>query len=422
MTMQEPGFASFLNSFYDSAGRLITANTVADYIITPELLKGDNLLRTFSNALRAFEAPIGETLKMMEDDLRGDFLIGRKRKYAPQEPYIHDGKFHMRSLEFDRMIMVPLIMDFSDDGRKLEKLYCSHPVRDKLTPYAEAMIQGIRDYYTNTPDGLFEFYPFIGIDPRLHTMEFLEELLDKYVNTSGKMHQRNEVPEKPCYGIKIYPPLGFRPWPDDSETLEKHRKLYSFCQEKGVPIITHCDDQGFRGINAADAWAYTDPASWRTVLENYPGLRLDFAHFGKQYAIASKGNLQSLSAKLRHLPDSPWFYTIIELMEEFDGVYSDLSFSGCTNEFYSELLSFLSEQKDEKREKILSRILFGSDFSVNLLKVESYTEYFSVFDRSGFTDGEIERIAGENALSFLGLSEAPAKESRRRLPIRLPRL
>ena len=82
-----------------------------------------------------------------------------------------------------------------------------------------------------------------------------------------------------------------------------------------------------------------------------------------------------------------------------------LSFSGCNQEFYRELATYLSDQDKEKRERIINRILFGSDFSVNLLKVESYTEYISIFEHSPFTDEEIERIAEKNALSFLGLSE-----------------
>ncbi len=421
MTLQEPNFASFISSLYDSAGNIISANTSFDYILTPELMKGENFLNMVTNTLMAFNRPIGETLQMMEDDLMGRFTAGQERDYAPPLPYIHGGKMHFRSMEFDRMLMIPLIMDFSEDQRMMKRIYYRYPAADRITPYTEAMVEGMRDYYRARPDGLFEFYPFLGIDPRLHTMEFMEKLLDRYINTSHVMHKPHEVPSKPCYGIKIYPPLGFRPWPNDSATLEKHRKLYAFCQDRRIPIITHADDQGFRGVNAEEAWAYTDPAAWRTVLENYPGLIIDFAHAGKQYAIASRSNLQSIAARLRHHPDSPWFYSIMQLMDEFDGVYTDVSFSGCTPEFYTELLAYIGEQKAGRREKLMSRILFGSDFSVNLFKVESYTEYYSVFERSGFTDEDIARIAERNAISFLGLSEAPLPKIRGRHPLQIPK-
>ncbi len=420
MTMNEPNFASFLNSFYDSAAGILSANAASNYIITPQMMKGNNFLNTLTNTLSAFSRPIGETFVMMEDDLEGMYSSERKHEYAPFLPFIHGGRFHIRALEAEKLIMVPLLMDFSQDQKAIDSIYYSFPAEDKIIPYAEATVEGMRYYYRKRPEGLFEFYPFLGIDPRLHSQCFMEELFQRYMNTSHRMHRPHEVPQKPCYGVKIYPPLGFKPWPNDRETLEKHRWLYAWCEKNRIPVITHCDDQGFRGISAEEAWSYTDPAAWRTVLENYPDLIIDFAHFGKQYAIASRSNVQSIAARLKHHPDSPWFMSLISLMKDFSGVYADVSFSGCTPEFYSDLLSFLNDQKDGDRERILSRILFGSDFSVNLLKVESYTEYISIFERSGFTDEEISAIGETNMLRFLGLSEPAAPPLGRRKAVKRP--
>ncbi len=418
MTMNEPNFAAFFSSFYDSASGILSANAAPNYIITPQVMKGDNFLNMLTNTLSAFDRPIGETLMMMEDDLMGMFTSERKKEYAPLLPYIHDGHFHIRGMEAEKLLMVPLIMDFTQNPERMEKIYYSLPQEDRVIPYTKAMLEGIREYRKRRPDGLFEFYPFIGIDPGIHTMQFLETLLDRYVNTERHFHTGGEKNTKPCYGIKVYPPLGFRPWPNDKEKLERNRTLYAFCEEKGIPIITHADDQGFRGVSAEEAWANTDPASWRTVLENYPALKIDFAHFGKQYAIAQRSNVQSISARLRHHPDSPWFYSIISLMMDFDNVYADLSFSGCSAEFYKELSTYLNDQKSEKRERITRHILFGSDFSVNLLKVESYTEYFSILEHSPFTDEEIEAFGSTNVINFLGLSEKPGSPSGRRKAVK----
>ena len=412
MTLEQPNFASFFSSLYDSAGRLISANMTQDYILTAEMLRGDTFLRTLTNTLMAFDRPIGDTFTMMEDDLRGAFSSKEKDSYAPIEPYIHDGKLHIRGMEFDKMIMIPLLMDFSQDQKELDRLYYSFPAEDKITPYIHDTIEGMNAYYRKNPDGLFEFYPFAGIDPRLHSMRFLEDFLEKYINTSHRPHKNHAIPIKPFYGVKIYPPLGFRPWPDDRETLEKHRYLYSFCEKHGVPIITHCDDQGFRGVSAEEAWKNTDPASWRTVLENYPSLIIDFAHFGKQYAFTERNNIASMAMRLKKQPDSPWFTSLIGLMKDFENVYADMSFSGCSEEFYSELLNFLGNETADSREKLLDHILFGSDFSVNLLKVESYTQYWSVFERSQFSDDEIMRIGGDNVLRFLGFTSKEIEEKR----------
>ena len=40
MTISEPDFASFLNSFYDSTAGILSANTATNYIITPQMLRG----------------------------------------------------------------------------------------------------------------------------------------------------------------------------------------------------------------------------------------------------------------------------------------------------------------------------------------------------------------------------------------------
>ena len=120
--------------------------------------------------------------------------------------------------------------------------------------------------------------------------------------------------------------------------------------------------------------------------------------------------------RLKKQPDSPWFASLVKLISEFSNVYADLSFSGCTDEFYIELMNFIDGESREAREKLLSRILFGSDFSVNLLKVESYTKYWSIFEKSPFTDDEIMRIGGENALRFFGFDLKEIEEKSNRHP------
>ena len=63
--------------------------------------------------------------------------------------------------------------------------------------------------------------------------------------------------------------------------------------------------------------------------------------------------------------------------------------------------------------------MFGSDFSINLLKVESYSAYFKVFEDSPLSDEVKERMVTENPMRFLNLKSAQSVESagkRFRLP------
>ncbi len=403
MTLKEPNFASFINSFYSSnAVDFLQSNTTDNYLISHKFVKPEDLLGQISNTLTAFERPIGEVFIMMEDDLRGKFSSKHKNDYAPSDPFIKDNKLKIRANTYEKMIMIPLLMDFSQNQKNLDEIYYTFPAMDKISPYAKATIKGMREYYEKRPDGLFEFYPFIGIDPALHSADFIKQFLQENINVSKKMHKDHTIPRKPFYGLKFYPPLGFNPWPNDKEDLEKTRIVYEFAEANEVPIITHCDDQGFRGVPGHLAWKYTDPATWRTVLENYPKLKIDFAHYGKQYATSSGHDLKSIQYRMKGYPASPWFRTIIELMEEFPNVYADLSFTGCYPEFYVQFKNYLETLSLNDRHRVLSRTLFGSDFSVNLLKIESYTEYYSIFANSALSDEEINEFASLNPLRFLG--------------------
>ena len=392
ITLKDPDFLALLDSLYDAEGRELLSNLTSDYILTGKLFKDGNFRKTLSNVLTVFSRSIAESFLIMEKDLEGCFSDKR---------FIYAGKFHFRSQEYDKILMLPLVIDFSDNPMTQSHAYYRLSPKERLTVYADETIQGIRQYYESSPEGLFEFYPFLGINPAYHSMEYLVDILDKHINISHSAHPWHTVPDKPFYGIKLYPPLGFNPLPEDKEEQEKVFYLYEYCSYYKIPLVTHCDDQGFRGVQTGKAWEYTSPGTWGKVLERYPGLVIDFAHFGKQYALTSLAGPEGAARRIRRLPDSPWFYKILSLMEEYPGVYADLSFSGSERSFHRELYAALQERDSSE---LMKRILFGSDFPVSLFKSESYSSYFSTWESAPFSDEEVEEIANSNALRFLGLS------------------
>ena len=412
MTFKEPNLAAFISSFDNSAASLIQGNITKDYILTLNgILKGQ-LFNQVENTLTAFSRPIDETFHMMEDDLKGKYRkINNKGEY-PSVPYIRDSKLFFRSQVYDTIILTPLLMDFSQTQSTIDKLYYSFPAFDKITPYALDTIKAINKYYEDE-ESIFEFYPFLGINTQAHSYEFLVNHLNRFVDLSHVMHPKHKLKdeEKVFFGIKLYPPLGFNPWPQDSIELKKVRYLYSFCEKNRIPIITHCDDQGFKGINPLDAWKYTDPSSWKTVLENYPKLIIDFAHVGRQYAINSGSNIiDNVQARIKKLPSGEWFYTLMDMINDYDNVYSDISFTGCYKEFYIQMLNYLESLDINRREKLESRLMFGSDFSVNLLKVESYLNYYYIFESSPFSDSLVHKMVSTNPMNFLGIKEEEKKK------------
>ena len=407
MTFKEPNLAAFFSSLDNSAASFLQGNITKDYIITLNSIFKGQFLSQVENTLTAFSRPIDETFKMMEDDLKGKYRRESNKADYPSVPYLRDKKLYFRDQVYDRILLSPLLMDFSQTLSTIDKLYYSFTAFDKITPYALDTISAINKYYEND-NGIFEFYPFIGINPSAHSFEFLVNHLNRFVDITHNIHPSHKLNDKEriFFGVKLYPPLGFDPWPQDSQELKKVRYLYDFCSKNRVPIITHCDDQGFKGIDPTQARKFTDPATWKTVLENYPSLIIDFAHVGREYAINSKiGLLDNVQARIKKLPTGEWFYTLMDMIKEYDNVYTDISFTGCYKDFYITFLNYLDLLNENDRERIESRILFGSDFSVNLLRVESYLNYYHIFDSSPFSDELIHKMVSINPMNFLGLKE-----------------
>ena len=324
-------------------------------------------------------------------------------------PYIYDNKLHFRNKEYDKFAIVPLLMDFSNNHKDLSSAYYPVSREVKILKYTEDTLKAFRDYNKYNKDGIMEFFPFLGINTPAHSLDFIKDLTSTYINKTHKLNNK-VYSKKKFYGIKFYPPLGLNPWPEDKTELDKLLFIYQFCCENNLPIITHCDDQGFRTIPTKEAWAYTDPKSWKKVLEEFPNLKLDFAHSGKQYSSISHLSSASIMAqnflrrKNEQLPTSPWFYSIIDLMKEYKNVYLDFSFSGTNPQFYCDFINFLNlEENKEWRDHIVERSLFGSDFSVNLFKVKSYSEYFDIFNKAPFSDEEIDLFVSTNPIRFLNL-------------------
>lgn len=401
MTLEHPNLISFLSSLESGIPELITSGALSpSYIIGgSKRSKGSSLLNRLTNTLTTFEQSIGATFILMENDLKGEFESHEEQAPRPEKPYIHNNKMHMRGEIYDKIGLCPLLMDFSTSALGKDFLYYPNEKRVKILNYATDTIEGIKHYRQAHPDGLFEFFPFLGITPPVHDIGFIKELLERFI-----VLKKNPKGEQQFWGVKLYPPLGYNPWPSEGKERDKVKLIYEFCVANDIPIMTHCDDQGFRSVSAKEAWKYTAPFTYKPVLARYPTLKIDFAHYGWQYNQLQKGPLAVITNLATKTPDSPWFYEVTELMNLYPNIYSDVSFSGSDPHFYVQLANHIKNlESDEERKTILSRTMFGTDFSVNLLKVESYTSYYRIFEESPFSDEEIHHFVSTNPLKYLGL-------------------
>lgn len=114
---------------------------------------------------------------------------------------------------------------------------------------------------------------------KIKTRTTLRKLLDKYFadyhalpeELAAKMGKfTGNIDRMGCNffaGIKVYPPLGFDPWPeDDPEELAKVKLLYEYCSAKRIPVTSHCNSGGFVVTDKKLSKKITSPERWERVL------------------------------------------------------------------------------------------------------------------------------------------------------------
>ncbi len=270
----------------------------------------------------------------------------------------------------------------------------------------EEQIRQIRELKEN-PDCRDMIYPFLAVDPRR------PGILEYARNNTGR--------GKLFAGIKLYCPNGYSPTdPLLYGTTGQKDGLYAFCEENGIPVTAHNSDGGFATLSKSvfihglihdqgelvqlenerlnfsgsilsdnavyeRAVALNHPLLWEKVVEKYPGLILNLAHFG--------GGGQLEKALENPNDHTLWSNRIISLLK--DGrykVYTDLS---CFTEF-GILRKFVDSPVYDE---IKGKILYGSDYTLLLLFEDDFPRNVKQFRQCFGNDFEI--IAGANPREFL---------------------
>ena len=352
-------------------------------------------------------------LSYMESSMEYDFHI-LEYFLKSRDPMVHNGVMEIAGEKYNKIVLCPLIMDFGDKTiRDKDAFYNMPPVKPVVQQTAD-LLNAVKHYFAYELKGdeksfdfvrtgiprekrLFEIYPFMGINTSRYSLHETEEILHKYfsgfsADDSAEARQAMLFAAMGQYsgdiddrvnslnlfaGIKVYPPLGFDPWPSDSAGLKKVRYLYEYCIEHGIPVTTHCSPGGF---TVSRGWkTLTDPRRrWRCVLEHYPGLKLNFAHFG--------------------YGDRAWLKTVAEYLKNSGyNVYADISCNPGSPRYYRTLQRMIGDNELMKR-----RVLFGSDFMINLLDYRSYNDFLKTFSENGeLSEQNIRFMAGRNAEAFL---------------------
>jgi len=329
---------------------------------------------------------------LMENDIADFFLI---MEYYLKK-MLQGSPIKIGDTIYDKIILTPLMMDFGYKGIKGGIFYDVAPQKPIVEQVVD-IFNGIKKYSENElivkSDGmigytaaqkdnkLFEIYPFLGINTKNYTYKEVENLLVKYFSdyncdrkslyeNMGKFNGNiDETGSNFFAGIKVYPPLGFDPWPAaNSSEFAKVKCLYHYCCEKKIPITTHCSEGGFSIDKNAEE--NSSPKRWKHVLKKseFKDMKINFAHFGRQ------------DKTFGIIPKKEWENTILELIGTNENVYADFSYRGVDEKYYLYLNNLIDKQSDHAfKKKLRQRILFGSDFMINLLDVDSYNDYLRQF-------------------------------------------
>jgi hypothetical protein len=232
-------------------------------------------------------------------------------------------------------------------------------------------------------------------------------------------------------GVKLYPPMGFAPlgnaaFPDsfwDDSALPANfprtqlglsldnalKELYGWCQTYGVPIMAHTTESN-GPAKKFDKLTYE--VYWDIVRRAFPGLSVDFGHFGVNDQMEIKQ--PDLVSDLMNKPGGEYFYA--------DSAY----FSEVLTDWHK-LESFLAGRMRRTSNRgpaaLAQRLMYGTDWEMVVLEGAMSSQYLSRFeamysrldrDTSLGADGPLSnRFFGINAAKFLGLGIG--QPNRRRL-------
>lgn len=253
---------------------------------------------------------------------------------------------------------------------------------------------------------------------------------------------KDAISTKGFIGVKLYNALGYRPLGNTKVDEERNRifdrnnrkrymqftgqdfddvlcELYQYCVENQVPITTHCSHTGVEAYPGA-SHVFGNPKFWIPVLQEFPDLHVNLAHFGWSKADSYRPvirnkiirMIQKVGRFITGRPDINWEKTwvevICEMMRDHKYLYADIAHNDVMAD--KNIPGFKESYRAICRDFpgiLQKKLLFGIDWHV-ITRVDHYEEFKDRFvnvleDPQIFTPHDIERFLGGNALEFLGL-------------------
>jgi predicted TIM-barrel fold metal-dependent hydrolase len=290
---------------------------------------------------------------------------------------------------------------------------------------------------------------FVPFDP---LRQAIHDKLGKPASQSPLATVQNAVENSGFIGVKLYPPMGFRPSNnvgvgDDFPCFARFgtgspgyapkcvdakntsdglggdpgmlidgalEPLFAWCDQHGVPIMAHTNNSNAAGPGYGTR---ADPKYWEPVMQSHQKLRINLAHFGGFNAAFVDGKFHQ-----DRLPMT-WEWEIGKLIDSSNGrVFADLS-------YFSEALGTDRKEQilicmSEFRKAFLTSgkaLMYGSDWT--MIGKESafpvpfaaaqYPEIVAEFLAKTDYKENLDDIFFGNAVRFLGLAASNGSDSTR---------
>ncbi len=242
---------------------------------------------------------------------------------------------------------------------------------------------------------------------------------------------KHAVESRGFIGVKLYPPMGFAAWgnsgrnewqgkrtlpsaasrPDFGVQLDASMKrLFIYCLDNDVPIMAHTNNSNgpYPEFEALAGSHY-----WQLALAKFPGLRVNFGHFGDSDPEDHDGERTRKFLKLM----TPG--------EQSNGrhAFADSGYFAGTMLNYDKMRDILNKLYASDNRIMLERLMYGSDWSMILTErnVTSYlADFIEVMRRIELVEPGLgarqttlaNAFFGQNAVEYLGLRRGRGNRGR----------
>ena len=230
------------------------------------------------------------------------------------------------------------------------------------------------------------------------------------------------ITQKGFVGVKLYPPLGFRPLGNKNarfnfvkrvpkgvgKALDKQLlKLYAWCEANDVPIKAHANNSIEAGICTG---LNASPTNWIPVLDKFPNLRLNLAHFGGFDETSNTPEPLGLSNRCVEPTGRDWEDLLTDMLGTYRGLYFDLGYWIETSNGGSDRRKVLRKMRAliEREPLVVQRMMFASDWSM-IGRETSHRIYrvtvLAALKELNLSSAQRGEIEGGNAHRYLGIDQ-----------------